>query len=90
MGFETQEEAERWAENMELHAAAKEKRLLHKAACCEETPCQWGDYPCERKKVLSQKTLDTDCREPCHGCELVAPEKRCSGCPVELALRWLS
>ena len=20
--------------------------------CCNETPCQWGDHPCERKKPL--------------------------------------
>lgn len=23
-----------------------------KLACCEETPRQWGDHPCERKKLV--------------------------------------
>lgn len=25
-------------------------------ACCEETPCQWGSHPCERKKAVRSET----------------------------------
>lgn len=63
MGFETQEEAERFAEAMEFSAdQANEERMLKGAAdsCCGETPCQWGEHPCERKKIpSSQQTLST-------------------------------
>lgn len=61
MGFETQEQAEQWAENAEFLAdQRKEEKLLASATCCGEAPCQWLGHPCERKRVpTSKETLAT-------------------------------
>ena len=44
MGFETQEEAERWAENMEQRAdAVKEERLLASAGAMQDAEAAWAE-----------------------------------------------
>lgn len=59
MGFETEEEAERWAETSEFLADKRcEDRLLPSSnECCGEAPCQWEDHSCYRKVIHDPKEL---------------------------------
>jgi hypothetical protein len=53
---------DRWAEGdsavkadlwKALHDCEEAGRKALANPCCEETPCQWGDHPCDRKKPIS-------------------------------------